>query len=269
MAGKNLVASGGGAVVPAYLKGHSSGMEEIGQDDVATPRLVLLQALSPELEEHDGAKAGEFWHSGVEQSMGASIKIVPLLVQRRYVLWRPRPEGGILTRSSDGVRWDNPNGEWQVKINKGSKTVTWRTRPTVAESGLADWGSSDPDNPDSQPAATLQYVIPCLVEGSFDLGPAVLTLQRSGVKVAKKLLGRLKIVRAPIYGLTIPMQSVKEQSADGPYYNVKFGSFGFVEESDFEVTSQLHEAFKKTGVVVKDEDKDSESAPDHAENADF
>lgn len=268
---KQLTTPQQGDLIPEWMRGDApgTGLEDIGQDDIATPRLVLLQALSPELEDHDGARAGEFWHSGVEQSLGGTVNLIPLRVVKRYVLWRPRPEGGILTRASDGVTWDNPHGEWDIKLKSG-KTVKWRTKQTVAESRLAEWGSSDPDNPDSQPAATLQYALPCLIAGKLDLGPAVMTLQRSGIKVAKKLLGRLKLVRAPIFGLSIPVQSVKETGPEGPYYNVKFGQFGFVDDQGlYGLARGLSESFRDKPLVVKDEDRDHDTSPDAAANRDF
>ena len=41
----------------------SSGLENISQDDLATPRLKVLMQLSPELEELEGAKAGMIFNT--------------------------------------------------------------------------------------------------------------------------------------------------------------------------------------------------------------
>ena len=40
-----------------------SGLENISQDDLATPRLKVLMQLSPELEELEGAKAGMIFNT--------------------------------------------------------------------------------------------------------------------------------------------------------------------------------------------------------------
>ena len=41
----------------------SSGLENIHQEDLATPRLKVLMQLSPELEDIDGAKAGMIYNT--------------------------------------------------------------------------------------------------------------------------------------------------------------------------------------------------------------
>jgi len=40
-----------------------SGLENISQDDLATPRLKVLMQLSPELEDLEGAKAGMIFNT--------------------------------------------------------------------------------------------------------------------------------------------------------------------------------------------------------------
>ena len=62
-----------------------------------------------------------------------------ILVDQRYILWRPRWEGGgILARADDGVHWSPANASFTVKPVKGvNKTAIWNTKRTVEESGLA------------------------------------------------------------------------------------------------------------------------------------
>lgn len=242
--------------LPDYMRGHDKGMQNIGSDDVAVPRLQLIQALSPELDEYDDLKAGSIFHSGAGFSLGDRCEVVPLFTTKSYTLWRPRPAGGILARSRDGLNWDRL-GKWtDIKLKDKQQPVTWEIKNLdVIKSGLTDWGSSDPDNPDSKPAAVLSYNIPVLIVKYPELGPAVLSLQRSQIKAAKKLLGRLKINPAPIYGLTIPIEVVKEMAEDGPFFNWKFGKFGHVGPDLFKTTSELNKMFMEKGVTVREEDE--------------
>jgi hypothetical protein len=53
----------------------------------------LLQALSPECTEFNDAKPGHFWHTISEETLGRSIKIVPVYTDISYILWRPRHMG--------------------------------------------------------------------------------------------------------------------------------------------------------------------------------
>ena len=250
--------------LPEHLRDYTgqTGTEDIRSDDVATPRLQLLQALSPELEDDDSLKAGEFYHSGAELGLGNEITVIPLAINKSYTLWRPRPEGGILARSRDGVNWDR-TGVWNdIKLKGKNAPVTWRIdHLNVAKSGLTEWGSSDPENRDSQPAATMAYNMAVLLPDNLELGPAVISMQRSQIRVAKKLLGRLKLQRVPLFGLMIPLCSVKEQGAEGPFFQVKFGKFDVVRDPNlFAQARQLFELFQHKGVTVEETDQ-SDHAP--------
>jgi len=251
------------AALPAYLKGREAvAMEGIGQEDYATPRLVLLQALSPQVEEELG-KAGNFFHSGGEVDLGPELVVTPCYITKAYTLWRPRPEGGILARSRDAISWDK-TGTWEVKLKGIPKPVTWRiTDLNVKASGLAAWGSSNPEDPDSPPAATLAYNIPVMIQGQYDLGPVAISMQRSQVKVAKKLLGRLRMATVPYYSLAIPLCAVKDQGPEGPFYNVKFGKFGHITEKEFHTCEALYNSFKEFGVTVKEDEQGPAEGPGH------
>ncbi len=80
-------------------------------------------------------------------------------------------------------------------------------------------------------------------------------LQRSGIKPARKLLGKLNIIggQAPIFGQVYKMTSFLDKSAAGDFNNYAFTANGFVEDEDvFNRYEGLHEQFKKLGVQIKD-----------------
>ena len=141
-------------VMPGFMAGEVGlGTEKLGAGDAEVPRIKLMQALSPELVEYD-IRAGNFWHTLAEENMGSEVRISPIFIDVRFILWRPRKSGGgILARADDGQHWSPPNGEFAVKLDSG-KEVTWKTAPTVDQSRLAEWGSMDPSDTNSPPAAT-------------------------------------------------------------------------------------------------------------------
>lgn len=270
------VKSGGAlanAAVPAFMQADKGqGTELITSNDIETPRLKLLQAVSPEVEAFNDAKQGEFWHSVAEVSLGAEVRIVPLYIDMRAILWRPRHDGGgILARADDGVHWNIPDGKFEVKPVKGNKkTVVWSTAPTVAASRLLEWGTSDPDDPNSAPAATRMYNMAVALPGFPELGIGVVTLQRSSIKVARKFLGKLKMSNAPSYGTFWKMGHVVETSDDGNYFNYKLTSDGFVTDQDeYETYKALYEKFKELGLQIRDlesaQDEGGQPATDEPE----
>jgi len=243
-------------IVPDFMKDQAGqGTEDLSSADVEIPRIKLLQAISPELTEYEDVKQAEFFHTVAEVSVGDELTIVPLYIWQSYMLWNPRESGGgILARADDGVHWNPPNGEHTVKINKGTKTVTWKLAPTVAASRLDQWGSYDPDNANSQPAATRMYNIVAYLPDHPDLSPVVITLQRSGIKPARRFLGKLKITRAPSYGQRFVMSSTQDTNSNGDkFWNYKLTGAGFVTDQDeFESYKALYEQFKESGARIRD-----------------
>jgi len=242
--------------IPDWMRQDAGkGTEAISAADIEIPRLKLLQAINPEIEQFDEAKVGHFWHSISEESLGSTVKVVILLVDQRFILWRPRWEGGgILARADDGVHWNPPNQDFDVQPVKGVKTkATWSTKRTVEESGLAEWGSSQPGDPNSQPAATKMYNLLVAFPERPDLGFGIVTLQRAGIKVARKLMGKLKITQAPSFGILFDMSSTEEEGQEGPYRNYSFRAAGFVEDQEqYLAFKSAHERFKAEGIQIKD-----------------
>ena len=72
-----------------------SGLENISQDDLATPRLKVLMQLSPELEDLEGAKAGMIYNTVTNDLYDGSngIRVLPCAYQRQYVEWADRGQG--------------------------------------------------------------------------------------------------------------------------------------------------------------------------------
>lgn len=264
------------AQVPAHMQNKGGrGTEHLTTKDMEVPRIKLMQALSKEIEVHNDLKPGEFWHTLSEQSLGRNLLIVPIYIDKRYVLWKPREAGGgILARADDGQHWNPPNVTFDVPINKGKQTVKWTTKDTVDASGLAEWGSYDPADPNSQPAATLVYTFVVAMPDYPELGFAQLNLQRSSVKVARSLIGKIKIVDAPSYGRIFRMTSTGDKNSVGQdFNNFVFTAEGFVPEGDaYKAYESLYENFSKTGLNIKDletiqdDDAGSSAAPKQTGN---
>lgn len=223
--------------LPAYLQGvNVNNTDNFDSSDVVIPRIKLLQGISPEVEVFDEAKSGEFWHTGMDISLGASINFVVADRRKKYLLSAPMEDGqGVLARADDAVTWDRL-GKWSVKQKGVKQPVVWEiTDLNVAASGLMDWGSYNPDDENSAPAATLFYDYLVFLPDHLDLGPAVISLARSSIRPAKKGLND-KIALHQTNGR--PMQAIlfnasvsDEQNGDGQgFKNWRFTGAGFVQD---------------------------------------
>lgn len=198
---------------PEYLPAtiQNSGMESMGQDDYKTPRIILLQGLSPQLQTYpELARANQFWHSVMNVNLGTEFTFVPVVAKKRVILFRPRWDqgGGILAFSKNGKDWDSGrNQTFTVRPNKDARhTVEWNTMDNVLQSRLTEFGSSDPENQRSAPAASMIYEYLCYLPDYPELSPCVLGLNKTAVPNGKAFNSSLMMKTRsglPIYCLMV------------------------------------------------------------------
>lgn len=250
--------------LPAFMRQDvGRGAENIDTSDLEQPRLKLMQATSKELDSYDSLRPGMFFHVAMEHTFDKPIRVVPIFFAKRYLLWNPLDSGGgILARADDAKHWSPANQTFDVKLDKkyGGKNVKWRTARTVDESGLANWGTMDPNDPNSPPAATLMYDYLFGFPDFPDLLPAVFTFQRSAIKPGKKFNTRLKTLSArnPVFGLVFELSSEKASNAvNQQYFLPSWVGAGDLRDNQalYEEYRDLHTSLSESGLRVKDEEE--------------
>lgn len=237
---------------PSYLSGNeSSGLGELDSNDFKIPRVMLLQALSPAVNEHKGeAIPGHFWHNGLNIDLGPKVNIVPLLVRKRVILWRPQTDqgGGMLAFSADCKTWQSGGNTRHTVFLKGIKEpVIWDTKDNVMRSGLLNWGTSNPADPNSPPAATMSYEYLCYFPDMADIGPAVLSCNKTGLARARQFntaLGIKANANIPAYALMVEMTAAEEKDGNQVWTVPSFKLSGYIPEETFKITKALHEQHK-------------------------
>ena len=265
------------AELPAYLQG----MDTTGEDDnfdssdIVIPRIKLLQGLSGEIEQFEHAKTGCFWHTGLDENLGEKIVFIVADRRKKFLLSAPLADGqGILARADDAKTWDR-TGEWQVKLKGVKKPVTWAIEDTnVDKSGLAKWGTSNPEDEDSPPAATMFYDYLVFLPDRPELGMSVISLARSSIRAAKKGLNdKIAMNRQnnrPMQSLKFSAESVDDISDDGPYKNWLFKSAGFnMDESLFHKLTEYRGALANLKIKDEDGDQTEESGSGDTGEGDF
>lgn len=261
--------------LPAYLQGTDVGTEDnFDSSDIVIPRIKLLQGLSGEVELFENAKSGHFWHTGLDMDLGESIKFIVADRRKKFLLSAPLADGqGILARCDDAKTWDR-KGSWSVKLKGVKKPVEWAITDTdLAKSGLSAWGSSNPEDEDSPPAATMFYDYLVYLPEHPDLGMAVISLARSSIRPAKKGLNdKIAMHRQnnrPMQALVFEAKSIEETGDEGPYKNWSFRSAGFNQDED--LFNSLREYVGALGAMkIKDEDGDqTDKAPADDGEGDF
>lgn len=241
-------------------------------EDRIVPRIKLLQAISPELKAFDAAKEGLFWHSILNEPLGKELRFVVIMARKSYVLFAPRGDDRmILARSANGKTWDRPNETFEVKVKGVAKPVIWETKGSVAESGLANFGTSIPGDPQSPPAATLVYDYLVYLPDHPECSPALISLSRSGIRRGKDLNSKitLRAATAPQYVQLYKAVVTEEQSAEGGYNGWSFKSDGLANADDFRTVLALAASFENASFKASDEDMQDEAPAPSSTNVPF
>ncbi|RPJ29582.1 MAG: hypothetical protein EHM33_00510 [Chloroflexi bacterium] len=242
--------------VPDFMKTAKAGQgtEGLSHNALTPPRLKLIQATSPELAENDKLRPGVFSNNVTEQDYGQTVDIIPCYLSEAYFLFAPRlpgVPGGLLARANDGIHWQPANTSFDVVIDKKGAKTTWTTADTVAKSGLDVWGTFDPNDKKSPPAATHVLNCVCLVVNDLGAGPMVVSFLRSGLKVGKKFAGNLKMARVPSFGRVFQLSSFKVEGQSGPYYEPRVKAAGFVGDvNTYNEAEAIYQMARAQGVDV-------------------
>lgn len=247
--------------------------DNFDQSDLVMPRIKLLQGTSPEVETYDKAHSGEFWHGGFDMPLGKELRFVVCARNKKMLLVAPiHNKMGVLARSNDCKTWDRI-GKWEVSLNskKPKDLTTWEIKSQrVEESGVNEWGSSDPDDENSPPAATLFYDYLVLLPDHLDYGPAVLSLARSQIKRGKKGLNdKITLHRnagRPMQALIFLAEPTVEQGVAGSYYNLQIRQDGFAPKEVYEQARQFSEAYQDFKVADETSTDDVEETKAESDN---
>lgn len=265
---KNAVQKKDDAGVPAYLADQQvDNRDNFDQTDIVIPRIKLLQALSTECETFNDARPGHFWHTGFDRDLGEQVDFVVASRRKKLLLVAPMEDGqGILARSEDFRTWDRL-GSWQVKIKGVKQPVTWEIdNLDVAKSGLDKWGTYNPGDENSPPAATLFYEYLVLLPEHPDLSPVVLSLTRSAIRKAKKGLNDKIDLQAkssnkiPQQALVFRATAGDDKNSDGQSFkNWTFMMNGFAPKDVFDAAVGLKDTMTSYSVQGEEDVVNEES----------
>jgi hypothetical protein len=220
------------STIPSYItKGDTRGTEHITKDDARIPRLVLAQAMSPQLSEAesnyiDGLKFGDAFNDLTGENYGKDP--LPVVVVRadkpRYVEFAPREMGG-------GI------------VDGNVPSTDPRTQFTTDEKGQRQ-----------KPIATKFYDYVVLV--GPDLQPMAMSLKGSGLFAAKTLNGLMRMKPVPIFACRYTLTPVAQSAEIGKWYTWAVKQAGFVDEATYLAAEKAFEAWREKEVSY-------ETAPAH------
>lgn len=222
------------STVPDHLKdrvsGDGRGSENVGTDDLVIPRLTILQALSPELEEGKpefikGAKQGDLINTVSRQNYGKSVYVVNVHYSKLWLVWRDRKRGG-------GFYGAFPDPE---QANARAKE----------EGGKAE-GIEAQDTP------THLCLLPNRSTGAID--EIMIPMPRTKAKVSRQWNSQMRMAGGDRFARVWQLSSVKEENNRGEsYFNYVVAASGFPAKKLYDQAEKLfHQIAQNERRVVMD-----------------
>jgi len=216
----------------------SSGLENISQDDLATPRLKVLMQLSPELEEFENAKAGMIFNTVTNDLYDGSkgIRVLPCAYQRQYVEWADRGQGSgapinVFDASSDILTKTTRDDNNKDRLENGNYVETCGNH----------------------------YVL--LVSDDGDATPALITMKATQLKKSRKwnsmllnlkLKGKNGLFTPPSYSHYYNLKTVKEGNDKGNWYGWEISREDTLQDANlYSMAKTFAESVSKGEVKVK------------------
>lgn len=207
------VSPGGALAAPDFIPGGEEyskrGKENITPEDLGTPRVALLQALSPEVTGEagdaygpdNGYTAGLYYYPIAGHLFGEGFHFVILAYQKDYIWWKPRSEGGgIIARMTPAqvAAGEYPEGtsEDDLKfLNNEPPRATTHMNFLVLE--------YDPDEDVVDPNK---------------LGPFIFSCQKTTMAAGKALCRWMQASDKAAYVRVYTTQSKRVSNAKGTFY---------------------------------------------------
>jgi len=219
----------------ANIGGIGRGFEKVNLEKVIMPRVKLMQALSPELQDEDyDFKAGDFIHGLLMEKLPS--KFIPISAWDAQTLFKPREEGGgILCRSLDG--------------NIGIDAITGESKPCNS-CPMAQWHGETP------PQCTQSINVLALFEG-YDL-PVVITFANTSYKYGRRFRDMALFSGGDIFSRKYKLVSKQERNPKGVFYTMRVKPAGKPTEEELALAEKLYNRFAKVTIEVEQEPDDVE-----------
>jgi len=226
---------------PSWMKDNSTrGNEGVTADDMAIPRLAIIQDLSPQhkksKEEYiDGAEVKMVFNTATGELYPEGCVVVPVMFRKEWVIWKDIDSGG-------GFR--------------GAFGTVGEAKAALAEVEDAN---------DCEVVDTHQHFVLVLNEALELVAQAVISMSKSQMKVSRKWNTTIQTLGGDRFERAYKLSVVDDQNSAGQdFYNWKLTQLGFVTEEVFSAAEAMYEAVASGAMDVKrDQDHTPESG--HAE----
>lgn len=216
----------GGAMVvdemPDYLRNQqhaARGSENVGVEDLAIPRLEIVQGLSPAIKPQDpgyipGAKMGDLINSVTRMNYGGQVAVVPVYFQKQWLVWKDQNKGGGFFGA-----YNTPHEAAQAAEEAGG------------EAGFI------------QVIDTPQHIVLVLDLANGKASEMIIPMPRTKAKISRQWNSMIKLIGGDRFSRVYMIGSASEKNDKGDYYNYTVAQSGFPQQSVYKQAEALYNSF--------------------------
>lgn len=202
--------------MPAHVaSGHGLGNENVGKDDVAMPYLNVLQALSPQIESLEGAKAGQL-HNSITNELYDAVYVLNLFYSREFAVFKKRDLGGGF---------------------EGAYTTDEEARAHIRDN--LDGKFSDFDV-----VETARHICLLLDDSGKAIQPVILNLSGTKVRVSKAWNAEISVKcgGADRFAAVWKLATVRQKNTKGSWHNLSVEFAGWAPEPLYNEAKEYYKA---------------------------
>lgn len=205
----------------------NSGFENVGVDDVAIPRIKILQSNSPVVMEGsvEGAKAGVFFNTATNEIIKDELIVIPCAFQKLWLEWAPKPSKKLIAMHDEQSAMELLK---KCHKNEKGKDIT-PDGNTIAQSSS-------------------HYVVVIKQDGSLER--AIIDFASTQIKKSKKWLATMMSLQitigdrrltAPMFSHSYSFRTVKEENGEGQWFGFSITSpKALTDKSIYQFAKQFH-----------------------------
>jgi hypothetical protein len=216
---------------PDYInRSGNRGSESVAHEDVAIPRLEIVQALSPIRKNNPNATEGMLYNSVTGEVYGNEVYIVPVSYTKQYLVWKDRKKGG-------GFR-----GAFSSDAE--------------AKQRLSEVGTGGENVEDYMVIETPTHL--CMMLRSAGTAPIVeqiaIAMPRTKMKVNRKWNAMIQIAGGDRFSRVYKVGSIEETNATNQsYFNFEVTPYTWTPEPVYRRAEDMWQRVTRGGVVVNHE----------------
>lgn len=213
------------ANIPKHLQQHvgsTTGQEEVSADDLAVPRISLVQALTPARDKSsdayiEGLEEGDVYNTLTEDIYGKEITCIPCYYRREYQIWKKKRSGsgGFYGSYDEGAE-----AAKQLKVEEADRDLQGQLE--VME-------------------VPVFFVLVVTPDGLIE---AVVSMPRTKAKIAKRWNSLIRLTQMPSFASLYTLSSVNDENDQGKFFNFAVKGDGYASETQFAAGEKLYEAVK-------------------------